>query len=100
MCAGGPFEYDAGNLGFEFWDNDGIVNTGSMFWPDARDAVLVTGDHMDIVGHYKLTPAEGNGDRPGRKYQSYDLMGSASGFGPDAFERVWTGIFEFCACRD
>ncbi len=96
MCAGGPFEYDAGNLGFEFWDNDGIVNTGSMFWPNTKDAVLVTGDHMDIVGHYKLTPVQNGG---GRKYQSYDLLGSASGFGDGAFERVWTGIFDFCACE-
>jgi hypothetical protein len=67
-----------------------------MFWPGG-DTVLVEGDHMDIVGHYKLTPMPGGN---GRKWQSYDLLGSASGFGDDAFERVWNGILDFCACPD
>ena len=64
-CAGGPFERPAeggevtrrlngaphGPL--ELWDNDGVVNTLSMLWPDGEN-VLVAGDHLDIVGHYKL----------------------------------------------
>ena len=70
-CAGGPFhrQVPAGapspahlnsqkdrirlwrnSARIELWDNDGIVNTASMLWPDLRETVLVLGDHMDIVG--------------------------------------------------
>jgi hypothetical protein len=35
------------------WDNDGIVNTTSMFWPRG-ETLLVVADHLDIVGHYRF----------------------------------------------
>jgi len=76
-------------------DNDGIVNTASMLWPDAEETVLVVGDHMDIVGHYKLVDMDGAG--AGRRYRAYDLLESASGFDDIAFAEVWNGIFTFCA---
>ena len=79
----------------ELWDNDGIVNTLSMFWPDFRETVLVLGDHMDIVGHYK--PFEANQPGAGRKYVAYDLMESASGFGDETFADLWSSVFRFCA---
>jgi triacylglycerol lipase len=102
-CAGGPLERPAasgritGHLGedpgheIELWDNDGIVNTVSMSWPSG-DNVLVPGDHMDIVGHYRPVKAESGA---GRTYQAYDLLGSASGFGPELFHRVWQDVFAF-----
>jgi len=79
----------------EVWDNDGIVNTLSMLWP--KDAnVLVPGDHMDIVGQYKLIKAE-RGE--GRKYRVYDLLKSESGFTDKIFKDVWKEIFAFCLGR-
>jgi hypothetical protein len=77
------------------WDNDGIVNTMSMFWPKGEN-VLVPGDHMDIVGHYKLLKAEPGG---GRKYRAYDLLKSESGFSDKIFIAVWKEIFAFCLGR-
>ena len=115
-CAGGPFhrQVPAGapspahlnsqkdrirlwrnSARIELWDNDGIVNTASMLWPDLRETVLVLGDHMDIVGHYKLVSDQQHGT--GREYVAYDLLGSASGFEKDAFEEVWNNVFHFCA---
>jgi hypothetical protein len=113
-CAGGPFEHqcpDGAPLRrlqtqkrqidlwrkqnrLELWDNDGIVNTASMLWPDIRETVMVLGDHMDIAGHYKRVPLEPPGTR---KFVAYDLMESASGFGDGAFAEVWSGVFRFCA---
>jgi hypothetical protein len=112
-CAGGPFEGtvpgDAPRYltaahqqtigcwghhdGIERWHNDGIVNTASMFWPDDRGVFLLPGDHMDVVGHYKLVDAFPGS---GRKYQAYDLLGSASGFDDAIFEQVWRDVFTFC----
>jgi hypothetical protein len=108
-CAGGPFRYpDIRNLPMPpvlvdesgkqrtlaDWDNDGIVNTASMLWPDAGDTVLVDADHMDIVGHFRrvLDPDA----ESGRKYQAYDLLKSGSGFGLKEFAKVWNGVFDFC----
>lgn len=103
-CAGGPLQKPdlsgmaISSLGpdpqqaFALWDNDGIVNTVSMFWPEG-DNVLVPADHMDIVGHYKpakALPGEG------RTYQAYDLLKSASGFSESLFKKVWNEIFFFC----
>ncbi len=104
-CAGGPFQQPA--LGakvttrwsgapqhsIEIWDNDGIVNTMSMLWPKDEN-VLVPGDHMDIVGQYKLIEAERGG---GRKYRAYDLLKSESGFSGKIFTDVWKEIFAFCS---
>jgi len=105
-CAGGPFKYppDSEGLGLEalhsekerkiaMWDNDGIVNTASMLWPNLEKTVLVESDHMDIVGHYQRVRAA-NGS--GREFQAYDLLKSNSGFTSDIFEDVWAAIFDFC----
>jgi len=106
-CAGGPFQRPAGGGNvtrrlngsprheIEVWDNDGIVNTASMPWP-IGDNVLVAGDHLDIVGHYKAVKAAPGF---GRTYQRYDSFKSESGFKDRAFEEVWHEIFEFCAGR-
>jgi hypothetical protein len=105
-CAGGPFEYPPNSdtlvvkgVGSKkprkiaLWDNDGIVNTASMLWPNQEETMLVDGDHMDIVGHYKRVPAiKGSG----REFQAYDLLKSGSGFTSATFEDVWSDIFEFC----
>jgi triacylglycerol lipase len=104
-CAGGPFDerpvprrkvtrrfQGAPQDQIEKWDNDGIVNTLSMFWPKDEN-VLVAADHMDIVGHYKLVPAQPG---EGRNYRAYDLLKSASGFDEKIFEEIWKEIFEFC----
>lgn len=112
-CAGGPFRlpkepiHISRTLGkspvqpLEAWDNDGIVNTGSMFWPQG-DNVLVTADHLDVVGHYKLVKASaakrGNsGWQVDREYQSYDILRSAPQFTKKLFTQLWTEIFEFAA---
>ena len=112
-CAGGPFDRgSAGAMlaylnppdqrrveqltngrGIELWDNDGVVNTASMLWPDGEKTVMVPADHMDIVGHYQLMEAPPDS---GRRYYAYDLLKSASGFGRNNFEEVWNDIFDFC----
>jgi hypothetical protein len=76
------------------WDNDGIVNSASMLWPNGRETLLVNADHMDIVGHFRPVRAEHG--VAGRKYQSYDLLKSGSGFDPNKFAQVWNGVFDFC----
>jgi hypothetical protein len=110
-CAGGPFRYppadqrvaltrclDGSPPGFiELWDNDGIVNTASMPWP-IGDNVLVAGDHLDIVGQYKMVGAD---PAWGRQYRSYDTLKSVSPFSePESqdniLKQIWTDIFEFC----
>jgi len=103
-CAGGPFQWPthSGKVtrrmpgcpdhAIELWDNDGIVNTASMLWPDGEN-VLVPADHMDIVGHYRPLKASGDG---GREFQAYDLLKSDSGFGDEIFEAVWSEILDFC----
>jgi triacylglycerol lipase len=109
-CAGGPFDYpnvdtlpnppllvdDAGTeRPIARWDNDGIANTASMLWPNARETLLINADHMDIVGHYHRVPAADVESE--RKYQAYDLLKSASGFDAKLFASVWNGVFDFCA---
>lgn len=107
-CAGGPLAAPA-NLPapkpfvvgsttprkIEVWDNDGIVNTASMLWPDMEETLLVYGDHMDIVGHYRLVDALAECGQ--RKYQAYDLLKSGCRFDTPSFEKVWNDIFDFCA---
>jgi len=108
-CAGGPFRYPNGGAPeakpffpasstartIELWDNDGIVNTASMFWPDGKKTLLVECDHMDIVGHYQDTPSVCECSK--RRSQSYDLFKSGSNFTPEGFARVWNDVFDFCA---
>ena len=109
-CAGGPFRYpsitnlptppklvdDSGRQRtIAVWDNDGIVNTASMLWPNARETVLVDADHMDIVGHFRRVRAVASDS--GRRYQAYDLLQSGSEFHLKKFTQVWDSIFDFCA---
>jgi len=108
-CAGGPFVHpNPHDLPaprafvvnaktpdeLELWDNDGIVNTASMLWPDGNETRLVTADHMDIVGHFK--PVREASKDSLRKFQAYDLLASDSGFEEVTFEKVWNEIFDFC----
>jgi hypothetical protein len=107
-CAGGPFRcpnkgrttIPQSSVGpqlsqtIEIWDNDGIVNTASMLWPDGRHTLLVRADHMDIVGHYELVPNHRKNSK--RKYDAYDLLKSDSGFDDAAFAQVWSHVFDFC----
>jgi triacylglycerol lipase len=109
-CAAGPFQRPAeggkvtGYLNgaprrrLELWDNDGIVNTLSMLWPGSAN-VLVAGDHLDIVGHYKPVKCETRqvqlGRGPGREYRSYDLLKSQPRFTDRMFQQIWAGIFDF-----
>ena len=79
----------------EIWDNDGIVNTLSMFWSLGTN-VLVHADHMDIVGQYRSERASCS---TGRKYSTYDLLKSDSGFDDEMFNEVWTDIFNFSLGR-
>ena len=100
-CAGGPFRNPApapgGHAKIAVWDNDAIVNTASMLWPEGERVVLVAGDHMDIVGHYKCVRApHGSTPGPGRAYEAYDLLKSDSGFDDGAFAKVWNRVFDFC----
>jgi hypothetical protein len=108
-CAGGPLTYHNGHSAptakpffpagqrsrdIEIWDNDGIVNTASMFWPNGKDTLLVHCDHLDIVGHYHDVRSADK-DSP-RRFQAYDLLKSDSGFNPAGFARVWNDVFDFC----
>lgn len=111
-CAGGPFKAPPGeNKATEFgtaniitledWDNDGIVNTASMLWPDGAATRLVRADHGDIIGHYQLVevpPPDGStGSAPiGRRYHTYDLLKSGARFGDKQFTEVWRDALDFC----
>ena len=101
-CAGGPFtaglpeERPASPRALEIWDNDGIVNTASMLWPNGSETEVVECDHMDIVGHYRRVPAAPD---TGREYRAYDLLKSASEFDENVFSRTWNGIFDFCTAE-
>jgi len=105
-CAGGPFKCPPHSdtlvvrglrsgepREIAAWDNDGIVNTASMLWPNQEETLLVDGDHMDVVGHYKRVRAIQGSDR---EFQAYDLLKSHSGFISATFDEVWTSIFDFC----
>lgn len=103
-CAVGPFVASEGlstatELGkttrktLENWENDGIVNTASMLWPDGPATRLVNGDHGDIIGHYRQVPS---GSRSGRRFHAYDLLRSDSGFTETVFKDVWHDVLGFC----
>ncbi|WNG54215.1 hypothetical protein F0U59_04995 [Archangium gephyra] len=73
-------------------DNDGIVNSVSMVWPDAQSSFLVDADHADVIGHFRyVEPPPGMALR----YYQYDLLSSGSSFGPDEFEALWRKIAAF-----
>jgi hypothetical protein len=108
-CAGGPFRIPknlrtrfeimppAPPLPLDHWDNDGIVNTASMLWPNGKN-VLVMADHLDIVGHYHLVKAPKerlNGHLPARQFLAYDVLHSWPRFTKARFELIWKEIFEF-----
>jgi triacylglycerol lipase len=105
--AAGPFKPLSGNDAvlvngqrriIQAWENDGIVNTASMLWPDRDQTRLVHGDHGDIIGHYDLTgPKKTSESVTGRKNHSYDILGSSSGFKTPEFDAVWHDVFDFCA---
>ena len=112
-CAGGPFRLPkkpahisrvlglSPPLPLEAWDNDGIVNTVSMFWPKG-DNVLVMADHLDVVGHYRLVRAPYAKRAKwqygvAREYQSYDCLRSTPRFTKKMFADIWTEIFDFAA---
>lgn len=63
-------------------DNDGIVNTVSMIWPNENETRLVEADHGDIIGHYPQVESEG----------SYDLLRSQPTFSKERFEDVWARV--------
>ncbi len=88
-------------LPLETWDNDGIVNTASMFWPEGRN-LLVMADHLDVVGHYELLKVpDGKGGtgpyRAAREYHRYDCLRSTPRFTKKFFTDIWTGVFDFAA---
>ncbi len=106
-CAGGPLRAPspaplaATEMGtgerraIEPWDNDGVVNTASMLWPDGEESRLVDADHGDVIGHYRLVEAVDG--PPLRRYHTYDLLRSGSGFTEAKFREVWRDVLEFCA---
>jgi len=109
-CAGGPLPWPKPlgkvakileprpPLPLELWDNDGIVNTVSMLWPQG-ETVLVQADHLDIVGHYVLRPRDVQSRpcswEPPPGHDSYDTLRSAPHFRRNVFEQVWEEIFSF-----
>jgi hypothetical protein len=82
--------------GLAVWDNDGIVNTASMLWPDLEHTRLVAADPLDIVGHYLARETVPCPDASGRHHTAYDGLGSHSAFTQDEFDHVWKDIFDFC----
>jgi triacylglycerol lipase len=105
-CASGPFEADPNDRlpnpdgswrHIESWENDGIVNTASMLWPDGQATTLVHADHADIIGHYRLSgEVSASIVRTGRVNHTYDIFKSSSGFDEPQFNAVWRNIFDFC----
>lgn len=78
------------------YENDGIVNTGSMLWPNGAATKLVAADHGDIIGHFLPSDAT----TPRRAHErTYDLLRSNSGFERTMFEHVWHDVFDFAAGR-
>jgi hypothetical protein len=77
------------------YDNDGIVNTASMIWPEGETR-LVRGDHGDVLGHYRLV-GDLASDGVGRRYVAYDLLRSGSGWTDERAVRVWREVLDFCA---
>jgi hypothetical protein len=79
------------------WDNDGIVNTASMLWPNGEDTQLVSADHGDIIGHYDFALTKPNGSE--RKFARYDIFKSSNRgeghFDDEKFRAVWFNIFDF-----
>jgi triacylglycerol lipase len=77
------------------WDNDGVVNTASMLWPEG-DTLLVTADHADVIGHFRPKELPPKAPFEGRRYEAYDFFKSNSGFGAAEFRELWLDVFDFC----
>jgi hypothetical protein len=78
----------------ESFHNDGVVNTASMLWPCGPRTLLVEADHADIIGHYeKKRPSKKTAPR---KYKTYDIFRSDSGFDDARFRAVWERIYDHC----
>jgi hypothetical protein len=78
------------HLSLEPHDNDGLVNSVSMVWPDVESCYAVEADHADVIGHFEYeSPASGRGPR------RYDLLTSRSGFGAEQFHTLWRKIGGF-----
>jgi hypothetical protein len=107
ICANGPFQAQPGASANEFgsrklvplnsWQNDGIVNTASMLWPEG-ETLIVHADHGDIIGHFEF--AKSPAGQSGREYHTYDILESSSAaggreFGPGEFKAIWNDIFDF-----
>ncbi|MFP2924435.1 esterase/lipase family protein [Pyxidicoccus sp. 3LG] len=75
-------------------DNDGLVNSGSQVWPDEAHSCLLTGDHADVIGHFR-SPPPGEPDR----FRQYDLLNAPSGFDEQRFARLWEDIAAFTAVQ-
>lgn len=104
MCSGGLFaaapvalprlDDPAKTRTIERWHNDGVVNTLAMLPPDGVLPFLVDGDHADVIGHFERR-ARPNAAPGGRRYETYDLFGSGSGFDAARFAAVWDHLFDF-----
>jgi hypothetical protein len=87
----------------ETWDNDGIVNTAAMFWPErpTMDEIVIVDncDHGDILGHFTekfSAKSDGVDDMGRREYSAYDLLKSGSNnFTEQRFKEVWFDVFKF-----
>jgi triacylglycerol lipase len=76
-------------------ENDAIVNTASMLWPNGDKTWLIDGDHGDIVGHFEPV-LDSKYAGTGRRYSAYDIFESRSGFNKERFKKVWQEVFSFC----
>lgn len=74
-------------------ENDGIVNSVSMVWPDASSCYAVEADHGDVIGHFQGSPKPEPGCPCGDR--QYDLLSSASRFDAAQFQELWTRIAAF-----
>ncbi|MCI0571241.1 MAG: hypothetical protein L0Y66_10850 [Myxococcaceae bacterium] len=75
-------------------DNDGLVNSVSMVWPDASSSFVVEADHADVIGHFtSLGPAESGG--PLARYRQYDLLDARTGFNQVTFDTLWRQVGAF-----
>jgi hypothetical protein len=94
-CAGGPFvPPPRAPWPVETWDNDGIVNTASMWFPVGGTTLLENADHMDVVGHFAAIRGPAGG---ARVWRAYDLLGSGSRFDSARFTALWREIFDWAA---
>lgn len=112
-CAAGPFDrtiralstsrepdvtaVNSGAICVDNWENDGIVNTRSMLWPNGADTIVVDADHGDIVGHYRLAndPSYASRAKRGRRFLAYDFFASDSSFSTAIFDGIWSSVLDF-----